>query len=325
MAKKSPLVEAVKKVTPAVVSIIITKNHPQSDVPPSMDPFFPFGYDPFYPFGPEHPKQPRPEGPMKIGGGSGFLIDPDGLVLTNRHVVMDADAEYTVVLSSDQKYPATVVAHDPINDVAVLKIPASGLPTIKLGDSSKLELGEEVIAVGNALGQFQNTVSRGIVSGLSRYITASSGLEGKAEQLRGLIQTDAAINPGNSGGPLLNLDGEAIGINAAIVFGAENIGFAIPINAAKKDLADIAKFGRIRQPSLGVRYILVDEELQKRYKLPISSGALVIREARLCGDSRERRRSGGRERKRRHFGMQWAKNYRENFPPRHCPKIEDRG
>ncbi|MEK9186465.1 MAG: trypsin-like peptidase domain-containing protein, partial [Patescibacteria group bacterium] len=159
--------------------------------------------------------------------------------------------------------------------VAVLKVNAQKLPVVKLGDSSGIELGEGVIAVGNALGLFKNTVSTGIISGLSRSIKAATD-PFHVQELRGLIQTDAAINPGNSGGPLVNMSGNAIGINTAIVFGAQNLGFSIPINAARRDLADVKKFGRIRRPLLGLRYITIDENMQEKMKLPVANGAIVL-------------------------------------------------
>lgn len=219
------------------------------------------------------------QGRIKVGGGSGFFISADGLILTNRHVVTDVHAKYSVVTDGEKKFDAVVQARDPINDVAILKIVSNGgFPFIKLGETKDLKLGQTVVAVGNALGEFQNTVSTGVVSGLSRFIQAGSDMMGHQERLRGLIQTDAAINPGNSGGPLVNLNGEVIGINVAVVFGAQNIGFAIPIERAKKDLEEIQKFGRIRRPYLGVRYMLLNKFLKDRFKLPIDYGALVINE-----------------------------------------------
>jgi S1-C subfamily serine protease len=175
----------------------------------------------------------------QIGGGSGFIVSSDGYVLTSNHVVADSASEYTVILDPKHKYSAKVLSRNPINDTAVLKIEDGNLPYIDLADSNKIQLGEEVVAVGNALGEFHDTLSAGIVSGLSRYITAFGGLDHQMQNLRGLIQTDAAINPGNSGGPLLNLAGEVIGINTAIVQGAQNIGFAIPINQAKPDIEQV--------------------------------------------------------------------------------------
>lgn len=217
-------------------------------------------------------------GMIQVGGGSGFVVEPSGIVLTNKHVVGDPKAEYVVVLNDDRKFSAKILSRDPINDVAILKIETKNLPTVGLGDATSVDLGEEVIAIGNALGIFKNTVSSGIVSGLSRSIMAQAEPNSPPQEMRGLIQTDAAINVGNSGGPLVNLAGEAIGINAAIVFGAQNIGFAIPINAARRDLDDIKKYGRIRRPFLGLRYMMIDDNLKEKMGLPVNYGALVMRE-----------------------------------------------
>jgi serine protease Do len=262
--KNSQIPKIVKKVLPAVVSISVSKMLPVFEKP--------FGGE-LFPF-----LVPRGKKKIKVGGGSGFIVDPSGIVLTNRHVVADPQAEYIVLVNEDEKYPAKILARDPIRDIAILKIDGKKLPVVELGDSLKLELGQTAIAIGNALGTFQNTVSVGVVSGLSREITAGDIMTKKTTLLRGLIQTDAAINPGNSGGPLIDISGKAIGINAAVVFMAENIGFALPINNAKKDLADLKKYGKIRQPFLGLRYVLLNKELKEKFKLPVDHGALVISE-----------------------------------------------
>jgi S1-C subfamily serine protease len=220
-------------------------------------------------------------GMVETGSGSGFFVEAGGLVLTNKHVISDPKAHYTVVTDAGEKIPAEIVSRDPINDVAVLRLESASrnFPAIPLGDSSTLELGESVLAIGNALGVFRNTVSLGIISGLSRAITAQGDMRSLPHELRGLIQTDAAINPGNSGGPLVDLEGRAVGINTAVIYNAQNIGFAIPVNAAKRDLEDIMRYGRIRRPFLGVRYIIIDEDLKEKKRLPTNYGALVTREA----------------------------------------------
>ena len=276
MTYEEQIVAAVKKTMPAVISIAISKD---LELIEKTMPFQEFGIMP------QMENLPTDEqGRVKLGGGSGFIVSSDGVVLTNKHVIMDAEATYAVVDSEGNRYSVRILARDPVQDVAILKIdpPAGGeikkWPTVALGDSQKLALGQTVIAIGNALGEFQSTVSTGIVSGLSRFITAVTDIQGTMARLRGLIQTDAAINPGNSGGPLLNLNGEVIGINAAVVFGAQNIGFAIPIEKAKRDLADIAKHGKIRRPFLGIRYVLLNPMFAKRYNLPIDHGALLVRE-----------------------------------------------
>lgn len=270
MPEKSPIVEVAKKVCPAVVTLVISKDLPK------IEGFymFPFGGREFV--FPKIEKDKKEK--TKIGGGSGFIVSPDGFILTCRHVVEDQKADYTVFLEAKKKYSAKILDRDPINDIAILKINGKNLPYLELADSNKIELGETVVAVGNALGEFYDTVSAGIISGLSRFITASYGLTDRTTQLRGLIQTDAAINPGNSGGPLVNLEGKVIGINTAMVIGAQNIGFAIPINYAKKDLEEIKKYGKIKRPFLGVRYVLLNKEIAKQNKLPTSYGALIIRE-----------------------------------------------
>ncbi len=272
-------IEAVRKVAPSVVSIVISKFLPKIKgvygLPSQGIPGTPFS-NPFL-FGEVEDSQKEK---ISVGGGSGFIVHPNGLILTNKHVVFDQEADYTVITTDNSEYPAKVLSRDPINDIAVLKINAKGLPTVRLGNSGKLELGQTVLAIGNALGMFSNTVSRGIISGLSRSISAALGTEGEMEHLRGVLQTDVAINQGNSGGPLINIDGEVIGINTAIIFGAQNIGFSIPINWAKQDLEDIIKYGRIVKPYLGLQYIKLDKKLQKQYSLPVDYGALVVRDHR---------------------------------------------
>ncbi|MCX6759200.1 MAG: trypsin-like peptidase domain-containing protein [Candidatus Nealsonbacteria bacterium] len=273
--EKSPIIEIVKRACPAVVTIVISRDLPKIE----GFYFFPYGSQEFVV--PKMKKGKREK--TKIGGGSGFIVYPDGYIITSNHVVAERDADYTVIYEPNKTYPAKVISRDPINDVAILKINIKNFPYLELGDSDKIELGETVIAIGNALGEFHDTVSTGVVSGLSRYITAFSGLSRQAEMLRGLIQTDAAINPGNSGGPLVNIEGKVIGINTATVMGAQNIGFAIPINYAKKDLEEVKKYGKIKRPFLGVKYIILNKEIADKDKLPVDYGALIVRE--VLGES----------------------------------------
>ena len=224
--------EVVKDASPAVVSVIISKYVPILE----QEYYNPFGDD--SPFKILIPRLKQKGTELKeVGGGSGFIVSADGLIVTNKHVVLDEEAEYTVLTNDGNKFPAKILARDPVQDVAVLKIDANNLPIVKLGDSDNIEIGQTVIAIGNALGEFRNTVSAGIVSGLMRTITAGGG--GFSEELEEVIQTDAAINPGNSGGPLLNLYGEVVGVNTAMASGAENIAFAIPINKIKATLGEM--------------------------------------------------------------------------------------
>jgi len=260
------IIDIVKKTLPAVVSITISKYLDVFSTPLGVSPL---GIEKSF-------IVPKGKKRIKIGGGSGFIVEKSGIILTNRHIIEEKKAEYSVVLNNGERYRAKILAKDLINDIAILKIQAKGLSIIKLGDSSRLELGQTAIAIGNTLGVFQNTISKGVVSGLSREITASGKVDGKTQKLIGLIQTDAAINPGNSGGPLIDTQGNAIGINAAMVYGAENIGFALPINPAKKDLKDLRSFGKIRSPFLGVKYIILDKEIKEKYKTALDHGALII-------------------------------------------------
>jgi len=271
---KSPIIKIAKRVCPAVITVVVSKDLPK------VENFYSFPYG-----GKEYIMPMMDKGQKtqiestQIGGGSGFIISPDGYVLTSNHVVADTSADYTVIIDPTHKYPAKVLSRNPINDIAVLKIEGKNLPHIGLHDSDSIELGEDVVAIGNALGEFQDTLSAGIVSGLSRYITAFGGIDNQMQNLRGLIQTDAAINPGNSGGPLVNMQGKVIGINTAMIMGAQNIGFAIPINYAKKDLAEVKKYGKLVVPFLGVKYVMLSKEMSQANKLPVEDGALVVREA----------------------------------------------
>jgi serine protease Do len=276
---ESAVTQIAEKSSSAVVSIVISKYVPiverfyinpfeEFELPPEIKPFFEFQVP-----------QLRQKGyeKQKVGGGTGFIVSSDGLIITNKHVVSDPKAEYTVYLNDGRKFKAEVLALHPTDDLALIKIQANNLPTLILGDSDKVKIGQFVIAIGNALGEFQNTVSFGVISGLRRSITASDQ-SGNVERLEGLIQTDAAINFGNSGGPLINLKGEVIGVNTAIAGGAENIGFAIPINRAKKMIEEVKTKGKIEVPFLGIYYILINEEVQKKFNLPVDYGAYVYRE-----------------------------------------------
>lgn len=269
------IIKAVGNISPAVVSVIATKDLPV------FEEYYadPFGDDPFFQqfFRGFQVPQYRQKGTEKrqISSGTGFFVSEDGHLLTNKHVVVDEGAEYSVIMNDGRQFAARVLAKDPIQDVAVLKVDAGKFPYVPLGNSDALEVGQTVIAIGNTLGEFQNTVSVGVLSGLNRTVTASDGAGGAIEQLQGVIQTDAAINPGNSGGPLVNLSGSAIGINTAMAQGAENVGFALPINIAKKGLADAKESGKITYAFLGVRYVAINVRLKEEKKLSVDYGILI--------------------------------------------------
>lgn len=214
---------------------------------------------------------------VKRGSGTGFVISSDGLILTNRHVVNQAtsdNGEYRIRFQSGKSYYAQLIGRDPLNDLAILKIFDKNLPTVQLGDSSKLTMGTTVIAIGNSLGRYQNSATKGIVSAIGRNLSASDG-EGNNENLTNVIQTDAQINPGNSGGPLIDLEGKVIGINVARDTSGDSIGFAIPINDARTVIDSVKKTGRIIRPRLGVSYLMLDEDLALEKNLTITEGALI--------------------------------------------------
>ncbi len=243
--KKVPtVVKAVKESRPAVVSIIINKKN-----------------------------QDGTKG-KKLGSGSGFLISPDGLIVTNSHVVSEMNITLNVLLNNGKEYKAFILDRDPVLDVAFVKIKGNNLPYLKLANSDNLNIGQTVIAIGNALGKFKNTVSVGVISGLSRSISASNSF-GQTEFLDKVIQTDAAINLGNSGGPLLNITGNVVGINVALVQGSSNIGFSLPINSVKKAIISVEKTGQIIRPYIGIRYVIITPGLQVMNNLPYNYGIWI--------------------------------------------------
>src|SRR5579872_2422697 len=222
--EESTVTDVVDKTSPSVVTVSAQSSQRQS----ILD--LPFGFG-----------QPGGGGNSNNSNntqdiGSGFVVGADGLIVTNKHVVSDTTLKYKVITKDNKEYDAMQISRDPSNDLAIIKINASGLTPLDLGDSSNLKVGQSVIAIGTALGEFRETVTTGVVSGLGRGISAGDPYAGAVEQLDNVIQTDAAINPGNSGGPLLNSSGQVIGINVAVAEGAQNIGFAIPVNTIKDAL-----------------------------------------------------------------------------------------
>lgn len=231
-----------------------------------------FFLDPFGMFGGAGPSTLRPEN-VKRDIGTGFVVDTSGLIVTNKHVVGDGNAKYKIITKDNKEYDVLKIYRDPTNDIAILKVDAK-LAALPLGDSSQIRVGQSVIAIGTALGQFRHTVTTGVISGLGRGIDAGDGLSGFAERLDNVIQTDAAINPGNSGGPLLNRNGEVIGINVATAQMAQSIGFAIPVNVLKETLATFNSTGQFNRPFFGVRYRLIPRETALLNDVP--EGAYVV-------------------------------------------------
>ena len=270
------IVDAVKKTKPAVVSIVISKKVPKYEVyinPEDKNTFEELF--PGFPFTPTPELRQNGTEEKQVGGGSGFFVSSEGLIVTNKHVVEDTTAIYSVYTNDGKKHPATVVARDPLLDIALLKITsATQYPYLNLGNSDTLSPGQTVIAIGNALGEFKNTVSVGVISGLSRTLSAG-GASGRAELLDHVIQTDAAINLGNSGGPLLDLSGRVIGVNVAVVTGSQGIGFALPINSVKGAIESVKTTGKIVRPYLGVRYIAINAETKEANNLAVDYGVWI--------------------------------------------------
>ena len=265
------IVDVVDSTSPSVVSIVVTKEVPQYNQMYSPFDLF-FGM----PRGQQDTTEDQLYEKQKVGGGTGFFVSEDGMIVTNRHVVVDSSAEYTVVTSEGEEYPAEVLARDNVLDFAVLKVDGGGFTAANLGDSDEIKIGQTVIAIGNSLGEFSHSVSRGIISGMSRDIVAGGGLGG-SEELTDIIQTDAAINFGNSGGPLIDLNGRVIGINTAVAQGAENIGFAIPINQVMRLIEDVKSNGKISRPFIGVRYVTLTPEIADEINVNYDHGVLVVR------------------------------------------------
>lgn len=261
--EESVIIDVAEKASPSVVTVSIKT--PQRQV---------IEFSPFFGF------RRGIEGGTEQDIGSGFIVSESGLVVTNKHVVANTRAKYKVITKDDKEYEVKEISRDPSNDIAILKIdpndnPGTKLKAIELGDSSNLKVGQFVIAIGTALGEFRHTVTTGVVSGLGRGIVAGSVYEGYVERLDNVIQTDAAINPGNSGGPLLNLAGQVIGINVAVAQGAQNIGFAIPVNVFKNSLSKFNETGRFpAKPFLGVKYQVIDKKTALSNNVP--QGAYVI-------------------------------------------------
>ena len=249
--EESEMIGAIDKVQPAVVSIVATSD---------LD----FGLT-----------------AQEVSGGSGFIVSSDGLVVTNGHVVANEELSYTVILSDDQQYPATVVSRDPFEDIAFMQIelgPGSNeaFPVVEFGDSDQLRIGQKVMAIGFALAEYDNTVTAGIISATGRQVYAYDDATASVSDLNGLLQTDAAINFGNSGGPLINLQGQVVGMNSAVAQTANGIGFAIPINNLKPVLASVQKYGEVIRPVLGVRFLMLTEQQAREIDPALTDGALLV-------------------------------------------------
>lgn len=258
LTEESVVIQVAEEASPSVVTISIES--PKRKVL-QFSPFGGFGF--------------QEEG-GKQDIATGFIISSDGLIVTNKHVVADTGVTYRVATKDNKEFKVDKIYRDPVNDLAIIKIDPSGtvLKLVELGDSGSLKVGQFVIAIGTALGEFRHTVTTGVISGLGRGIVAGTPFEGYVEQLDNVIQTDAAINPGNSGGPLINSAGQVIGVNVAVAQGAQNIGFAIPINVVRDSIKNFEQTGKFSRPFLGVRYQMIDQKTAILNQIP--QGAYVV-------------------------------------------------
>jgi len=258
--EESIVIDIAEKTSPAVVTIGISKTQKFQ----TIDPFD------FFSFFNSSPQTQKIEQDI----GTGFIVDSNGLIITNKHVVADLQAQYRIITAENKTYQVEKIYRDPSNDLAILKISAQDLAIVSLGTSENLKVGQFVMAIGTALGEFRHTVTTGVISGLGRGITAGSPFQGYIEKLDNVIQTDAAINSGNSGGPLLNSAGQVIGINVAVAQEAQNIGFAIPVDVVKTMLKNFKETGQFARPFLGIHYSIVTQKTAILNEIP--EGAYII-------------------------------------------------
>ncbi|MCL4200117.1 trypsin-like peptidase domain-containing protein [Patescibacteria group bacterium] len=258
--EENVITEVVERVSPSVVTVGISQTRRAGDI---------FDFNPFDPF-----SQQGRGTTIEQDIGSGFIISGDGLVVTNKHVVSVPNAKYRVITADDKSYDIVKIYRDPDSDLAIVKIDATGLTPIEMGDSDNIKVGQMAIAIGTALGEFRNTVTVGVISGVGRGITAGDPFASSAERLDNVIQTDAAINPGNSGGPLLNSAGQVIGVNTAVSAEGQSIGFALPINTVKEAVNNFNTTGQFNRPFVGVEYRMISRQVAVLNEIP--EGAYVM-------------------------------------------------
>lgn len=261
--EENVITDVVERVSPSVVTVGISQTRRIGDI---------FQFDPFDPSGSE--SLPGRGSTIEQDIGSGFVISSDGLIVTNKHVVSVPSAKYRVVTYDDKSYDVVKIYRDPDNDLAIVKINATGLTPVEMGDSDKIKVGQMAIAIGTALGEFRNTVTVGVISGVGRGITAGGPFDGSAEKLDNVIQTDAAINPGNSGGPLLNSSGQVVGVNTAVSSQGQGIGFALPISAVKDAVNNFNTTGQFNRPFMGVEYRMISRQMAVLNEIP--EGAYIM-------------------------------------------------
>ncbi len=261
--EENVITDVVERVSPSVVTVGVSQTRRIGDI---------FQFDPFDPSSSE--SLPGRGSTIEQDIGSGFVISSDGLIVTNKHVVSVPNAKYRVITKDDKSYDVVKIYRDPDNDLAIVKINATGLTPVEMGDSDKIKVGQMAIAIGTALGEFRNTVTVGVISGVGRGITAGGPFDGSAEKLDNVIQTDAAINPGNSGGPLLNSSGQVVGVNTAVSSQGQGIGFALPISAVKDAVNNFNTTGQFNRPFMGVEYRMISRQMAVLNEIP--EGAYIM-------------------------------------------------
>lgn len=254
LAQDGAMIQVVEEVSPAVVSIVVKKDLHDFDL--------------------RMQRMAGGEELYEVGSGTGFFVSPEGLIVTNKHVVDEERAVFSVITNDGEEIEATLIDTDPFLDIALLDIEGDGYEYVRFADSDTSKPGQTVIAIGNSLSEYRNTVTKGVISGVNRRVATSFPF-GRAEVIERAIQTDAAINPGNSGGPLVNLRGEVVGVNTAVSYDGNSIGFAIPINDVKQLVEDVKTSGRIIRPWLGVRYVMITEDIAEDSALDEVQGALL--------------------------------------------------
>lgn len=275
--EESQLISAYDRVSPAVISIIALQD---------LNAYYNQYWGPLDYYYNYDENESSDENMQEVGGGTAFIISKDGMAVTNRHVIEDETLEYVAYMNDGTEFDVQILDVDDSNDLAILQLVAQegsddadkigSLPYVEFGDSDALEVGQMVLAIGNAFAEYENTTTAGIISATGREIVASGISGSNPEELKNLLQTDAAINPGNSGGPLVNLDGQVIGINTAIDSEAQGIGFAIPINDVKEVVDSYNQYGYIAHPYLGVMYVMVDAQANKRLDIGVDYGAAIV-------------------------------------------------
>jgi len=266
LSEESVVVDIAEKASPSVVTVSITEKKLLGQQL-FMDPFGLFGFG-------NQQRQGQTE-EVKQDIGTGFVVDSaQGLIVTNKHVVENTMGKYRIITKDDKEYEVKNIYRDQVNDLAILKVEATLPPALELGDSDQTKVGQFVVAIGTALGEFRHTITTGVVSGLGRGIQAGNAFGGSVEELDNVIQTDAAINPGNSGGPLINSIGQVIGVNVAVSQQGQNIGFALPINVVKASLTNFNQTGKFNRPFLGVRYKMISKEEALMNEVP--EGAYIV-------------------------------------------------